>query len=74
MQPALHEQVRAKVQARLKTYRAEADVHRRQLEADLARVSAEVDRLVTFIRTTDLASTSGSFESLRSALDAATRR
>jgi hypothetical protein len=62
LQTDLHDKLREKIRARLKTFRLRADDERPKLEKALAKLDAEMNRLVTFIRGTDATTNPGAYE------------
>jgi hypothetical protein len=65
----LREELRSKVERRISTYRSQSGTEKRSLKKELARLEAETERLVSFIRTTDSGSSPGAFEAARSSLE-----
>jgi hypothetical protein len=71
---ALHDQLRARIEERLKTFSVRSDDERKRLEGELAKLDQEVERLVNFVRTTDPDTNPGVCEAIRTSLEEATRK
>jgi DNA invertase Pin-like site-specific DNA recombinase len=72
LQTDLHDKLREKIRARLKTFRMRADDERPKLERAMVKLDAEMNRLVTFIRSTDATTNPGAYEIVRTSLEEAT--
>ena len=69
---SLRAKMMTRIEERLKTFSVEADQRRAPLERDLASKQAEIERLLNFIRSTDLAASPGAFDTVRASLEKAT--
>jgi SMC interacting uncharacterized protein involved in chromosome segregation len=61
-----------KIADRLKSFKNESGEESRQLQQQLSKKQAEVQRLVSFISSTDLAASPGAFDTVRASLEKAT--
>ncbi len=68
----LLDEVRSRIAQRLKSFKLTADDEHQRLAKQIGRLDAEVQNLVSFIRTTDSASSPGSFDAVRDSLERAT--
>lgn len=68
---SLREKMLAKIETRLKAFKIQSAQGTKELERAIATKQAEVDRLVAFISSTDLATSPGAFGAVRSSLDKA---
>jgi site-specific DNA recombinase len=69
---SLREKMMTKIAERLKSFKNESGEESRQIEQQVAKKQAEVERLVSFISSTDLAASPGAFETVRASLEKAT--
>ncbi len=69
----MYNQLRERISERLKTFSTRAHDDRKRLQGQAEHVAAEIDRLVTFVRTTDPTKMPGAHEAVRVSLEKATQ-
>lgn len=74
LSPELNDLLREKVEARLARLKTEARKDERHLVGEVARVDKQVERLLDFIKVSDLSASPGAYEALRADLEQATRK